>query len=149
MGIPKTLYGQVRTVPVTEDEEWGDDTTSQFIDVIDGAEGTSLKKSSVVIPKVVNKAAAVYAAGGTIAPTHPEHVVSGDGVAVTLSAVTAIGDGSAVGERLVIRGNHATNFVTILNGANTLLNGSVTLELNDYIELEWNGADWVETNRSS
>lgn len=149
MGTSKTLYGTVDTVPATEDEGWGDDVTRFLIDLIDGVEGTSIKKSGVVIPKVVNKAAAVYAAAGTVTPTHPEHVISGDGVAVTLSAVTAIGNGTAVGERLVLRGNSDTNTVTILDGANTVLNGLVTLALNDYIELEWNGSDWTEVSRSA
>lgn len=123
---------------------------TQFeLDLITGVDGTTWKKSSVAVVCLPPKTAATYSASGTITPTHPQHVISGNGSAVTLSATTAISDGSKTGEILVLKGNSDTNTVTILDGANTKLNGSITLALNDKIELEWDGTDWVERWRSS
>lgn len=149
MGIPRDLYGSVRTVPVLEDEGWGDNVTSYDLDLITGVEFTTSKKGSLALQCLPPKTPATYLTGETITPTHPEHVISGNGGPVTLSGVTAIADGSKNGEILVLKGAHATNTVTILDAANTALNGPVVLGLNDKISLKWDGSDWVEQWRNS
>lgn len=149
MGTPKTLYNVTRTVPAVEEQGWSVDMSAYTSDLIDGVEGTSTKKGSIVVPCLPPKAPETYAAGGTITPTHPEHVISGTPGAVTLTPFVAIGNGSKVGERLRLKGGHATNTVTILDAANTVMNGLVTLGLNESILFEWDGNDWIELSRST
>ena len=70
--------------------------------------------------------------------------------AVTLNATTAISDGKAAGDILILEGN-STNTVKIPNGANTVLipNDSdpvpnKKLGLEDVLTLLYNGTDWLE-----
>lgn len=120
------------------------------VDLALGVDSTALKKGSVAIPKKKPKASTdSLPAAGTLNPTAAEHRVQGTPGAVTLSAVTAIGDGQEDGERLSLKGTSNTNTVTILDGANTKLNGAMILGQYDYLELEWDGSDWNEVARSN
>lgn len=70
---------------------------------------------------------------------------------VTLSATTAIANGQYDGQVLIIQGNADTmGTVTINDGANTRMNGNITLGLGDTIMLIWDSNNtWVEISRSN
>ena len=69
--------------------------------------------------------------------------------AVTSSATTAIADGSAANNYLVIENAGAAD-VILKDGANTKLGGDMTLTggANDTIVLIWNGADWLSLGQT-
>ncbi|MEK7524073.1 MAG: hypothetical protein AAB588_03500, partial [Patescibacteria group bacterium] len=71
--------------------------------------------------------------------------LGGSGGAVTLSGTTAIADGAAVGQILIIEGISDANTITVNDSANTNL-GAATRVLgnNDVLNLIWNGTDWIE-----
>lgn len=149
MGTPKTLYGATRTVPATGETGWGSDGSNFCDDLIDGVQGTTALKGSVVVPYSLQKTPETLAASATLTPTHPEQLVSGSGGAVTLSVTNAIADGSQVGEVFKIKGTSASNTVTIPDGANTKLNGAAIIGLNTYLTVEWDGSDWCEVARNN
>lgn len=66
--------------------------------------------------------------------------VVGDGGAVTCG----MGDGTAAGQMLTIRGTHADNTVTLTNAA---VVPTFKLAENDVISFVWNGVSWVELVR--
>jgi hypothetical protein len=72
------------------------------------------------------------------------------GGAITLNTTTAITNGAAVGQMLIIE-NFSTNNITISDNANVQLNGNVayTLGNDDTLTLIWDGFDWIEIGRSN
>lgn len=151
MSVQKDLYGTTRTIPVTNDTVWGDETTAVLEDLVDGVEDTTAQLVSTQCVARSTSTTTTIAAAGTLTPTYRVHKVSGSGAAVTLSATTAIADGEKDGQLLTLMGNHATYTVTILDGANTQLNGNVTLEQYETIELRWDTtlSAWQELTRSN
>lgn len=72
------------------------------------------------------------------------------GGAVTLTSNPSIAAGIN-GQLLVLRGNSATDIITLTDGNGMQLNGSITLGLNDTITLYYDGVvtnDWIEMSRS-
>lgn len=154
MPVDHDLYGETRPVPLTDERGWGDTVTGILGDGIDGLDSTTfLQTSGVAVLKPESNVATPnsLAAGATLTVTHPAHYVVGSGGAVTLSAVTAIADGAVADQELEIFGTDDTNTVEIPTGANTLLNGPVTLRSMDCIRLKWNatGSVWREVSRSN
>lgn len=88
------------------------------------------------------------AAGASIAADASHILVAGGGGAVTLSGTTAIADGSAVGQLLLLVGSSDVNTVTVNDGANVQCAGNTnrTLGQNDVLTLLWNGTDWIEVS---
>jgi hypothetical protein len=150
MSIPKTLFGETRQVPETEEEDWGPEVTEQLSGTIDGTDNLACLSGANVFPRR-RAAASTLAAGATLTPTKPVHRVQGTPGVVTLSAVTAITDGAEDGQEVRLVGDHAASFVTVPDGANTALNGPVTLELGESLDLAWDAAAsvWRETGRSN
>ena len=64
--------------------------------------------------------------------------------AITTSASTAIVDGGAVGDVLVLINTSANNLI-VKDGANTKFSGDLTLAGNndDALIVIWDGSDWV------
>lgn len=112
--------------------------------------GTSGFAGSVSIGDVLTLAQesrTSLAAGATLAADASHQLVAGGSGPVTLSGTTAIANGAAAGQLLLLVGSSDANGVTIGHGANVLLSGgaaSRTLGLNDTMLLLWNGADWIE-----
>lgn len=148
MSYDKTFWGTTRKVPDRAHEDgWDSVMTGVVDDLIDHAEQSSfLSAGGVPVPYLL-AASNTLAASATLTRTHPLHKLTGSGGAVTLSAVTAIADGTKDGEVLRLAGAHAVNTVTILNGANTdLLVPSITLGLGDELELRWDAtsSNWIQ-----
>lgn len=147
MAITKTLYGISRQIPETDETGWGLETTNLLVALTNGAEGISLLIGLIAALKLSPTSTAL-AGGATLTVTHPQHAIAGSGAPVTLSASTAIADGAANGQVLLLRGTSNTNTVTIPHGANTQLNGTCTLGNYDTLLLCWDGADWFELSRT-
>jgi hypothetical protein len=150
MTIEKSLFGTTRKIPEQGERFWGPDVTDILVDLIAGANGTLTQIGTIVVPALPSTNTTL-AASATLTPTYPVHRVSGSGGAVTLDATTAIADGSVNGQKLIVRGTSATNFVTIPDGANTDLNGDMILEQYHQIELIWStsASAWIELARNA
>jgi hypothetical protein len=92
----------------------------------------------------------VPTAGSTLdVSTNPKsYVPLAPASAVTLNITTAIADGKAIGDILILEGTSDANTVTVPNNANTLLGAARTLGLEDTLKLLWNGTDWLELGYS-
>jgi len=148
MSVTKSLFGTTRIVPQVDETGWGPEVTGMLEDAMDGLDDTTLQLSNNTVVSKENSVASSLAASATLTALAEKHVVTGSGGAVTLSATTAILDGST-DQVLRLIGGSDTNTVTILNGANTAMNGHITLALNDSIEFWFNGTLWVEKGRST
>jgi hypothetical protein len=90
------------------------------------------------------------ATGGTLAPAS-SYVQLTPTASVTLSATTAIADGSTAGDTLILHNLSASFTVTVPHGANTKLAGAASrvLGADDTLTLVWDGLDWVQFSASS
>lgn len=62
---------------------------------------------------------------------------------VTTSTSTAIADGSAAGDVLILRNANASDTITVDGaGGNVECGGNIVLGANDALTLLWNGSDW-------
>lgn len=149
MPISVPFLEQTRQIPQTDEENWGDELTDYLVDL---AELDALIEfaADVLYPKRTS-ASSTLASGTTLTPSAPVHLLTGSGGAITLSASTAIADGAADGVELLLAGDHAANFVTLLDAANTLLNGPCQLRQHEFLYLRWSAAQsaWVEVARSA
>lgn len=75
--------------------------------------------------------------------------VVGNGGAVTVTSVPAIGAATNSGQMLILIGTSNTNTVTINSGTGVTLASQVVLGLNDTITLLWVNNKWVETCRAA
>jgi hypothetical protein len=150
MAISVPLYGTTRFVPETDETDWGSEVTTQLVDV-ETAVDTFVHRTAGNLFLHLNPGSLSLAAAATITPTKPVHRVSGTPGAVTLSASNAIADGSQDGQLLTLIGSSDVNTVTILDAANTNLNGPITLLNCHALELYWSSPDsvWHELNRSN
>ena len=148
MSVTLSLFGTTYIIPETNETGWGAEVTGWIEAVTNGLTDLSVIVGTEHVP-VQNSTATALAASSTLTQTHAVHKVAGNGGAVTLSATTAITSGTTSGQTLELEGTSDTNTVTILHGANTQMNGDITLELYDCIRFRWNGTDWVETWRNT
>lgn len=154
MPLTNELYGEEALVPLDDERGWGAQVTRILSDSIDGLDSaTFLLPTGIAVLKPQSTAASItsLAAAATLTPTHPVHYVVGSGGAVTLSAVTAIADGTVADQELEVHGTDDTNTVEIPDGANTLLNGPVVLRSMDCIKFKWNATAsvWREISRNN
>lgn len=151
--IPNYLWGSERQVPETDEDGWGGEGTGIVFDLIEGVDTLSARSPAGVISPRLNHGSSPtsLAGGGTLTKTAALHEVQGTGGPVTLSAVTAIADGTVDGEELVLAGLSDVNTVTILDGANVLIWGTLTLGAGHHIRLRWDTTlgVWVEEFRSA
>ena len=147
MGIPKTLYGTPRTVPVDPETGWGEMTQVE-VDEIDTLEGNFVKSGTEYIPKSKITSVTVNA-NDTLSPSVPKLRLNGASAGVSLSVTTAISNGATNGQQLRLEGG--ANSVIVPTGANTQLNGPCILAQFEHLDLEWNStqADWLEVSRSA
>jgi hypothetical protein len=91
----------------------------------------------------------VSVAGFTPDTVHDKtYFVQGDGGAIDVSANPQLGAGSTVGQKILLVGCSETNTLILEDGTGLALDGPWTGELNDTLNLVWNGSVWVETART-
>lgn len=151
MSYNKTMFGNTYSVPESGNKNVGVALTAIIDDLMDGVEGVCYQTGGGIILTYLRSTTSSLAAAATLTRTHPIHKVSGSGAAVTLSGTTAIASGTKDGETLVLQGDHASNTVTINNGANTQMRGNCTLALYDTLSLRWDSTigDWIEIGRTN
>lgn len=149
MSITRTLFGQTRSVPETPEEDWGPEVTEILSDLLEAADGITFRDADDNVGERLQSADTVVTAGATLTPTAPRHRLTAAS-ALSLSASDAIADGTEDGQTLILEGTSDTNTVTVLDGANTDLNGLVILGDGECITLRWNETDsvWREESRS-
>ncbi len=92
----------------------------------------------------------VVAGTGVVLVANPPkqiHFIQGSGGAVDISVNPQITAGEVIGQEVRLVGRSDTNTVLLEDGSGLSLNGSWTAEANSVIDLFWDGAYWVETNR--
>lgn len=148
MSISKTLWGQTRLVPETDETGWGNEVTEQLSDLLDVADAFSHLDGSENVHFRLQAAVSSLGAGATLTATKPVHKVAGASGAVTLAGITA---GSKDGQKLVLIGTDNTNTVTVQNSATVLLNGHCVLASGDVLILQYSSsaAAWIEVGRNS
>ena len=151
MSIDHDLSGTTYSIPERKQRGWGSTVTAllgALTDTLDGLSFTGTAGNPLLVVGVV--AAADYAAGATLTPTKPVHLVGGDGAARTLNATTAIADGEIDGQLLILLGTSSTNTLTVPAAANTLLNGPCTLTAFGSLLLMWDDTNsvWREVARN-
>lgn len=145
MAISKTWNGTPYQIPETSEEGWGPEMTNYLADLADNA----VSKIGSVSLVAIETTDITPTAGSTVTVSRGHHTLS-PASAVTLSASTALGDGTTDGEVVILQGTSDTNTVTILNGANTSLNGHAMLGEDQILQLRWDASagNWVEIGRS-
>ncbi len=89
------------------------------------------------------------ASGSTLTPATSHVQVFPDvNAAVTLDAATAIANGKAVGQVLILKGAGVFT-VTVPDNANTQLQANRALGSGDTLFLVWDGSDWIEVSYSN
>lgn len=150
MGFTQTFFGSDRLVPQTKDRNWGPAVTGILKDAMTYLEDLGFLASSRAMVAFSGTDSSL-AADATLSPATPVHLVQGSGGPITLSVTTAISAGAKDGQILALIGAHASNFVTVPDGAGTDLQGSITLELGHAILLRWNATRslWEEITRNN
>lgn len=151
MSISQAYRGVTYIVPETDEEDWGDQGTTQLVALLAGGNETEFTSAaSNVVKKAIVGADLTISAGGTITWVKNHHVVLGNAAAVTVDATTGISAGESDKQLLTLEGGHATNTVQLDHAGNCNLNGAVVLGLGHTITLRWSVVDteWVEQHRS-
>ncbi len=96
----------------------------------------------------LNDTAQVLSANGTIQP-YTSYIKVSSTSDVILSVTSSIGNGSVIGQVIMIQ-NSSTFNITVKNSANTKLGGSADkiLGANDMLMLIWDGTDWIQYSYS-
>jgi len=145
MAITQSLFGVDYHIPETRNRSWGPTVTAALLNLMKAEDASAVSPdNSLVLPNTTS----TMTASSTLTKTRTWHQLAATGGPVTLSTVTAIADGSTVGEVLVLSGTNSVDTVTIPDGANTELNGLWTAGERDVLVLVWNGTDWFELWRN-
>jgi len=152
MSISKSLFDLTRLVPQTDETDWGDEVTSYEGDLLDIGDGYFFKTGANIGYRFKSSQTLVLAAAATISPNGiPVAKIGGSGGAVTLSATTAIADGTKDLQILILIGQSDTNTVTINDGANTSFNGPIVFDSKTVMQLIWDAtlSAWREISRNN
>lgn len=95
--------------------------------------------------------AQTISSGGTINPSSSYiKITNAVHVDNLLNITTSISDGTTVGQILILEGNSSPAVCKIQDNSNVQLTLSVvSLEINGYLTLMWNGTDWIQISYSS
>lgn len=150
MSTPKSLFGSTRLIPGPDrTKDYEVEGTALLVALAEGVDGTAMKVGTVVVPYHATTST-MLSAGATLTQTHPLHKVQGNAGAVTIAGIAP---GSKNGQVLSLRGDHASNFVTIQDDAANvkLIGGDITLRQYESIDLRWDStpAKWVEVARAT
>lgn len=148
MSISATLFSSAVVIPQRREQHWGNSVTNILQNLVTMADGMALLISGVPVAKA-QVVTATVAASATITPGYELYRLSGVGGAVTISSTEAVADGTASGQRLILQGVSNTNTVTILDDANTDLNGMSILRTGSSLVLIWDATRglWCEIAR--
>lgn len=151
MATDKTLHGDTISIPETDEKDWGAEVSAYQATFAEDLEVIAYQDADGNVFNRIKWTTDTIADGGELTPATSGYRLAGDGGAATLDGTTAITDGKADGQLLVIRGTSNTNTVRINDGANTNLNGYVILTDGETISLEWDStsSEWVELGRSN
>lgn len=146
-----TLFGVTYAIPETDERNWGSTVTNFLVNIGNGVDGALFLTSTGESLLAAEITVSTVADAATFTATTPVHRISGDGGAATLDGTTAITDGQVDGQYLELKGNSDTNTVTINDGANTDLNGPITLDTTAVIALRWDSTAsvWYEVGRNN
>lgn len=150
MSITQSLYGTNRIVPERGEKNWGTEVTSLTVDVLKGLDGISQILGSISTLKFPSTSSSL-ASSATLTQSHPAHLVTGSGGAISLDTTTPI-TASSVNGLLVLIGTSDTNTVTVPDsGTCAGLNGECVLGENDCLVLVYNTtqAVWIEVTRNN
>ena len=145
--ISKELWGSAILLPSTIGEDYDAVLTAALIKFTAGLDGVTFRDDDDVVYPCLKTGSQTLAAAGTITPSAPLMYVQSSGGVVTLSATTAVADGSFDGQLLMIVGSHSTQQVIITDGANVDLihSDSVRLALGQSLQLRWDATQgkWI------
>jgi hypothetical protein len=160
MTVNIDYFGTTRSIPETDEENWGAEGTNLHVDTVRAVGSVVDSTTSGLAWLISNIPVLVFSsttnlalgAGATITQSRPIHIVSGSG-AITLNGTTAITNGVRHGQVLGLMGDSGitTNTVSITDGSNVSLNGNITLGAGHFLLLWWDSvlADWRELFRNN
>lgn len=151
MAVSVPYRGVTYIVPETDEEDWGDQVTTQLVALLNAGDETEFTSAaSNVVAKTITGADLSIAAGATITWVGNHHKVTGDGAPVTVDATTGISAGESDRQKLRLVGGSDTNTVTIAFAGNVNVNGAVVLAAGHIIDFEWDltNTEWLEVGRS-
>ena len=151
MSVSKTLFGVTRTIPETDEVDWGDPTTDLLADICDALATFYHVIGANYLTRLGDPVSETFTAAQVLTVTKPLHIGEGASVAVTITLANGTVDGHVVR----IMSTDSTKTITILNSGNMLMRSDVTLENGESIELMWISSSggitskWVELSRST
>lgn len=151
MAVSVPYRGVTYLVPETDEEDWGDQGTSQLVALLTAGDETEFTSiAGDVVAKTITGADLSIAAGGTITWTGNHHKVTGSGGPVTVDGTTGISAGESDRQKLRLVGGDDTNTVTLNFAGNVIVNGAVVLGAGHVIDFEWDLSvtEWIEVSRS-
>ena len=151
MPTSKTLHDDTIQIAITDEVDWGAEHSSFLATFIEDLDEICYQDSDGNVFTRLSPVTTTFAASATLTPTSSYHRVQGTSGAITLDATTAITDGEKDGQTLLLKGTSDTNTVTINDGANTDMNGNITLVEGDVIEFVWDdtSSEWTERSRTN
>jgi len=151
MSTSKTLHADTIQIPITDEVDWGAEVSAWTATLVEDADAICYQDADGNVFNRLSVTTATLADGATLTPASSWYRLQGTSGAITLDGTTAITDGEKDGQVLVIKCTSDANNVTINDGANTDMNGNVTLVEGDVIEFFWDdtSSEWVERNRTN
>ena len=151
MPTSKPLHDDTILIPITDETDWGAEVSAYQATFAEDLDEIAFQDSDGNVFTRLSPVTTTFAVAATLTPTSPFHRVQGTSGAVTLDGTTAITDGEKDGQTLLLKGTSDANAVTINDGANTDMNGNVTLEEGDVIKFFWDNtsSEWTEECRTN
>lgn len=151
MSTSKTLHDDTIQIPITDETDWGAEVSAYQATYAEDLDEICYQDSDGNVFTRRSPTTTTFAAAATLTPSSSYHRIQGTSAAVTLNGTTAITDGEKDGQLLTLKGTSDANAVTINDGANTDMNGNVTLEEGDVIEFVWDStsSEWTERSRTN
>ncbi len=150
-----TFNGVNYNIPLAGEVGWGDQVNAFLVAVaanalVSGSSVTNLVINNLTTQvETLEETSTVVAAGATVTPNRTNIDLSSLSD-VTLNTTTAISDGSAPGQLLILSNTDPTWTIKIQDAANTKMNGDVILSGGENIEFKWDATlKWVEQRRSN
>lgn len=151
MPTAKTLHDDTIQIPITDETNWGAEVSAYQATFAEDLDEVAYQDSDGNVFSRLSVTTSTLADAATLTPASSFHRLEGTSGAITLNGTTAITDGEKDGQTLVIKGTSDTNTVTVNDGANTAMNGNITLVKGDVIEFVWDNtsSEWVERGRTN
>ena len=146
MTVAQEMFGTTYNLPENKERAWGSTVRAALIAVMDAADNAMDSGGGLVFLRTNS----TVTASSTLTKVTVWHRLTAAS-AVTLSATTAIANGTTDGELLILSATSDTNTVTVPDAANTDLNGTWVGGARDYLVLLWNSTttNWEEVTRNN